>query len=292
MFGLLYIMLEALLKSDLSMRETVKVGFHQELGGIEVINASFGRKNFKKHYHQTYTISVIGSGGQRFFRSGAEHFAPENSIIFVNADDIHTGQAANGVGWTYKAIYPTPEQFGQLASDIGWQGQFAPYFADAVVYDPTMANALRRLFFILENESQQLLREQEINLVLSQLMIRHGSHKKEAIEFQRLEFDKLLKAREFLRGNVEENVTLKQLADYVGLSQFHLARQFQQKYGLSPHAYFIQFKVAQAQNLLKRGVSVVNVSNQLGFFDQSHLHRHFKRVIGLTPGQYAKAVNG
>lgn len=272
------------------MQETVKVGFHRELGGIEVINARFGRKNFEKHYHQTYTISVIGSGGQRFYRSGAEHYAPENSIILVNADDIHTGQAANGIGWTYNAIYPTPEQFALLAKDLGWASNFAPYFPNAVVFDPQLAVALRQLFYILEHEQQLLVREQQINFVLTQLMSRHSCHKQPLCDGHKIDNEKLHRARAFLMDNAEQNVSLSELAEHVGLSQFHLARQFQKKYGLSPHAYHVQFKVAQAQALLKRGASVIDVSNQLGFFDQSHMHRHFKRVIGLTPGQYAKAV--
>jgi AraC-like DNA-binding protein len=45
-----------------------------------------------------------------------------------------------------------------------------------------------------------------------------------------------------------------------------------------------------AQDLLARGVSQIEVAARVGFYDQSLLHRHFKRIVGLTPGAFVRAT--
>lgn len=273
-----------------SDHEQVDLLYHQELGGLEMIDAKYRHKNFAKHCHETYTISVIEAGGQKFFRSNQIHFAPEHSIILVNADDVHTGQASNGVGWSYQAIYPLESHFTKLASDIGWQQGFAPYFPNAVVFDPQMAFELRQLFACLKHQSNSLLRETMFNTVLTKLMIKHGKTKKPINKLSENQ-SALFKAKDYLDNHASENVSLEYIATRFGVSAFHFVRQFQQQFGLPPHAYQIQQRLKQAKKLLKMGCSVVDTSISLGFYDQSHFHRHFKKVLGVTPGKYAKIVN-
>ncbi|NQY37747.1 MAG: AraC family transcriptional regulator [Alteromonadaceae bacterium] len=67
-------------------------------------------------------------------------------------------------------------------------------------------------------------------------------------------------------------------------------RQFQKQYGLPPHAYQIQQRLHKGRVLLTNGLSVANVAVELGFHDQSHFHRHFKKAVGVAPGGYAKQV--
>uniref|UniRef100_UPI0015C64124 AraC family ligand binding domain-containing protein n=2 Tax=Gammaproteobacteria TaxID=1236 RepID=UPI0015C64124 len=60
--------------------------YHEKLGGLEALQASFTRQNFSRHSHEGYTIGLIDCGAQKFYRSGSNHIAPKNSIILVNAD--------------------------------------------------------------------------------------------------------------------------------------------------------------------------------------------------------------
>ncbi len=273
-----------------NLAEQVDFLYHKELGGLEMVKAQYRQKNFAKHCHETYTVSVIETGVQKFFRSGGEHFAPEHSIILVNADDVHTGQAADGVGWSYRAIYPTEAHFQQLAANIGWSEHFAPYFPQPVVYDPELACELRALFACLQSETQTLARESMLNVLLTKLMVRHGRSRQ---DIKPLAKDNavLLRARAYLDQHLAENIEIAQLAKASHLSAYHLIRQFQQQFGLPPHAYQLQQRLKYSKQLLKQGHSVVETSNMLGFHDQSHFHRHFKKSLGISPGQFARAVN-
>jgi len=75
----------------------------------------------------------------------------------------------------------------------------------------------------------------------------------------------------------------------VHLSPFHLARLFKQVLGVSPHQYLIQVRVNSARSLLSAGSgerSLAEIAAAVGFADQSHLTRHFKRITGITPRQF------
>ncbi len=95
-------------------------------------------------------------------------------------------------------------------------------------------------------------------------------------------------AREYLEDNFAENVPLAALAKVVNLSPFHLARVFGKEVGIPLHAYQAQARVRHARDLLLRGWPVARVAQQTGFADQSHLARHFKRLVGVPPGSYAR----
>jgi len=85
------------------------------------------------------------------------------------------------------------------------------------------------------------------------------------------------------------NVDLETLAKRVGLSRFQALRAFKQRYGLPPHAYQLCLRMTHARSLLREGAAPADVAVHCGFADQSHFTRHFKRLNGVTPAQYARA---
>lgn len=265
----------------------------QELGGLELLKASYQQQNFSKHTHEGYTVGVIETGAQQFYRTGDNHIAPQYSIILVNADQVHTGCAASQGGWSYRAIYPTPEQFfnGDKHGDIdtGICPDGAPYFPNAVVEDPQMAGMLRHCFSVLEHSDNRLLRESLLLSCLHQLVQRHSMARGTAL-ISRDAKPQLLRAKQLLDDIPESDISLEELAKLAGISQYHFIRQFQKHFELSPHAYQIQARLRKAKQLIRHGHSLSNAAHGAGFHDQSHFHRHFKAAMGVTPGRFAKQI--
>jgi AraC-like DNA-binding protein len=85
---------------------------------------------------------------------------------------------------------------------------------------------------------------------------------------------------------------LEELAERAGMSRFALVRAFAREVGIPPHTYQIHLRVQRARELIAGGSSLSEVSLEVGFTDQSHLNRHFKRLIGITPGLYARSLAG
>jgi len=98
------------------------------------------------------------------------------------------------------------------------------------------------------------------------------------------------RARALLDARLTEAVDLDALAAHARLDKFRLCRAFREQVGLPPRAYVTHRRVALAQELLARGMSQTEVAARVGFYDQSLLHRHFKRILGFTPGAFARAT--
>ena len=98
------------------------------------------------------------------------------------------------------------------------------------------------------------------------------------------------RARDLLDDPLAGAVTLDELAAHARLDKFRLCRAFREQIGLPPYAYLTHRRVGLAQELLGRGLPQAEVAARVGLYDQSQLHRHFKRIVGVTPGEYARAV--
>lgn len=272
-----------------SRKERADYRIVDQLGGLEVLDAEFENQNFSRHSHEGYTIGVIDSGAQSFFRTGGNHIAPQNTIILVNDDEIHTGHAAAEGGWAYRAMYPLAEQLMEIAKDFYLPKYGAPYFPNAVVSDPELANQLRLVFNSLADSSNRLLRETLTYSTLIKLMAKHGKSKPiRNLKVKPLQ--QLYLVKEFLDDYPQADISLTELAKLASISPYHLTRAFQREFGLPPHAYQIQSRLRLARKLLKQGYTIIESAQECGFHDQSHFHRHFKKANGYTPGQYLKSL--
>jgi AraC family transcriptional regulator len=93
---------------------------------------------------------------------------------------------------------------------------------------------------------------------------------------------------EYVEEHLDGGPTLAQLAAVVGLNPYHFAHQFKAATGLPPHQYVILRRVERAKQLLQAGtdLSLAEVALHAGFSDQSQFSRHFKRLVGVTPGRF------
>ncbi|MEZ8143830.1 AraC family transcriptional regulator [Enterovibrio norvegicus FF-33] len=259
------------------------------LGGLELLQATYEKQAFSRHTHEGYTVGVIRHGAQRFWRNGSYHVAPTSSIIMVNADQIHDGHSASEGGWAYEAMYPTNAQFQAVTKDLGLASD-VPYFPFAVEQDPKLANQLLTLFALLRNNEDTLLTETFTHHLLLTLTCRFNKHPQQPVDIAKIG-PQLDVVREYLHQHVTDTVNLDTLSVLSGISPYHLVRQFKARFGLPPHAYQIQQRIRLAQSMLKNGLSLVDCAIASGFHDQSHLHRHFRRAIGVTPKQYQRAIS-
>ncbi len=166
-----------------------------------------------------------------------------------------------------------------LARELGWREP--PRWRTPAVDDPELFAALLRLHAGLEGAGlavRAALRE-----VVSAALERHGE--RGASRGLRPE---LAAVREHLQAHLVGAAPLDELAEVAGLSKYHLARSFQAAFGVAPHAYQILARANAARALLDAGAPIAEVSLRVGFADQAHLTRHFKRAFSVTPGQYLR----
>jgi len=96
-----------------------------------------------------------------------------------------------------------------------------------------------------------------------------------------------------LRGLIDsrfrESVTLREASDALHAHPAHLVRAFSRAFGMSPHQYMTSRRVDLARRLLLDGMPPAQAAAEAGFYDQSHLSRHFRHILGTSPGRYARS---
>jgi AraC-like DNA-binding protein len=179
-----------------------------------------------------------------------------------------------------------------LVADIGREagrGGGEPFFAAGVIRDANLAGTLIRLHHDLDTQHIGALEaESRLIALLTIWMQRHGEKQRTAKAGVHVE--DVARVREFLDDCGSENPPLASLARLVDLSPYQLLRAFMRQYGLPPHAWLVQRRVRDARALIDRGVPVADAAASCGFADQSHLNRHFKRILGFTPGRYRNFI--
>ena len=91
-------------------------------------------------------------------------------------------------------------------------------------------------------------------------------------------------------GNPELSLSIEQMSQKVNVSSYHMIRKFTDENGLTPHKFQIQCRIRKAQQLLRQGYKVIDVAQMVGFCDQSHLDRVFKKQVGISPEQFVNSA--
>lgn len=106
---------------------------------------------------------------------------------------------------------------------------------------------------------------------------------------QRLPFSKMQQVVDYIQDHLADDLTLGELARSVSMSVSHFRAQFKQSLGITPHQFLIQCRIERAKQLLTAGNLPINdVALSVGFADQSHLTRHMRRLLGITPRAFCR----
>jgi AraC-like DNA-binding protein len=97
--------------------------------------------------------------------------------------------------------------------------------------------------------------------------------------------------RDYIDAHLSDSIELVELAEIAGLSIFHFARQFKHSEGVTPHHYLVSRRVERAKELLaETSHSLSEIAFAVGFADQSHLARHFRQIVRMTPGEFRRSL--
>jgi AraC-like DNA-binding protein len=158
-------------------------------------------------------------------------------------------------------------------------------FRHAFVQDPELSASLFQLHVELEEDGDKLRFESLLLAIFTRLAERHAEVLSPSIQ-PKADRSRIDIARQYMEANYHRNLSLKELAGLSSLSASHFLRIFRDTVGLTPHAYLTQRRIEIATTLLRYGTPLVEIANLVGFTDQSHFTKKFKRMLGVTPGQY------
>jgi AraC-like DNA-binding protein len=255
--------------------------------GIECIHASFITHTFPWHVHDYYAIGVIETGTQTFSCRSGKHRTPTGGIFAVHPDEPHTGEPATAAGFTYRTFYPSAALLQCAAEEHSGRRQPAPFFPAPVIVDGTLARQLLALHRALTGPISAVEGETRVLETFVAMIARHADGRGAARPFG-WEHAAVRRIRDYIEAHYNQDISLTRLAALVSLSPYYVARVFRAEVGLPPHGYLESVRIRRAQSLLADGMPPAAVACATGFADQSHLTHRFKRLIGVTPGRYAR----
>jgi AraC-like DNA-binding protein len=256
------------------------------LHDLEVLHARFVEHRFTRHSHDYYVIGYVESGVQAFSYRGARHITPAGQMFLVNPGEPHTGEAATPEGYVYRTVYPRAALMQSLAAEVA-PARTIPLFKHAVLCDDALAALLARFHGAVAGGEPSLAVESHLVSALFNLVRRYAESR--PVRASRLvERDAIRRTREYINAHFDTDVSLSQLSALAALSPFYFARAFTKAVGLPPHAYLEAVRIRKARELIDNDVAIADTAVAVGYADQSHFTHRFKRVLGITPGQFAR----
>ncbi|MFC4007560.1 AraC family ligand binding domain-containing protein [Nonomuraea purpurea] len=269
------------------MKEQARFWRHPAVPETDLLKARYVTHRFSRHVHDGYAIGLIVSGVEEFDYRGTLHRAGAGEVVLVNPDSVHTGQAGTPGGWAYRMLYPSIDAVAGIAADLGVP-YATPHFPEQVVRDEEVAALLGRAH--LAAERGDALAASTLSRTLFARLITRYATPRPATGVPAEGGRAVRAALDLLHHSLVDPPTLDDLAEAVGARPFALLRAFKAETGLPPHAYLTSLRVRRARHLLLSGLRPAQVAAEVGFTDQAHLSRHFKRVVGVPPAAYQRAA--
>jgi len=192
-------------------------------------------------------------------------------------------------GTDFIAAYLSPDALASAVSDEGLDAPGLEIAHRAHVNDPELAAILLTMQGQLNGpNAEDRLFVDTLGVQLAvQVASRHGTAPLRLRSYRHgLSRAKMSVVLDYMNAHLNQNIELAELANLVELSKFHFLRLFRTSCGVTPHDYLVRRRVEVATDiLLHEDASLAEVAYRLGFADQSHFSRHFRRITGASPGR-------
>ena len=240
------------------------------LKGVEVKLCRNDAHAYKPHVHHELSLGYI--------MEGATDLTLTNGIVRIGAGDgvvippltTHICAPHDENRWAYVMLFIDPGYYGNVVN-----------FRLARKLSADETGEL--IGFI-----DRLLHEKDpdaLENTLIELLLEFGENG--ATDTQETLCDAVQEIHAYIVDHAAEEISLEKLEIFSGLNRFSIIRNFNKQYVTTPAAFHLQCRVAQAKELMSKGEDVLDACAALGFYDQAHFIREFKKMYGVTPGKYA-----
>ena len=261
-------------------RPTIRAWRPGVAGVSEVLHAHFPEHAYPAHTHSTWTLLLVDTGTVRYDLDHHQHGALGDRVTLLPPHVAHDGRSVESTGFRKRVVY--------LDEDVLDVAPSAPRSTTRA--GPTRCCGARShgLLGALEHEGDELEAEVRLQLVADGL----GQRLAGATAPAAVRRDPRLahRLRDLLDADLVEGVSLSVAARALGAHPTHLVRAFGAEFGIPPHRYLTGRRLDRARRLLLAGERAADVAVAVGFHDQAHLTRHFRRLLGVTPTAYARSA--
>jgi len=234
---------------------------------------------YPRHTHDTWTVFIVDEGAIRYDLGSQHRGAAGARVTLLPPHVVHDGRAAAGNGYRKRVLY--------VGTEVLDERLIGRAVDDPDVEDPGVVRDLRALHRALGAPHERFAAETLFAIVGAKLREHLGDRTIDAVD--RPEDEVAADLRDLLDERCLVALTLAEAGRLLHVSPAHLVRCFTRTFGISPHRYVLGRRIDEARRRLLDGEPVAEVATGVGFHDQAHLTRHFRRHVGTTPARYASA---
>lgn len=273
--------------TEQTAREFLSYARPAALRGTELMVAKNSTRKWRV-FHERYVVCVCARASADWHYRGQMRVLTDNCYTLMEPGETHVNTIVPQPQ-DYKVLQVTTAVLEEAASELGISR--TPHFSVTQDRNPAIIRAFERLAAAVAADETALEQQSRLAFCLRLLLencVERPASKKLDGHAARAPIER---AKLYLMERFNEPVSLDDLAAAAGLSRFHLLRTFARQTGLPPHAYQLHVRIERASLLLQAGAPPSVAAAAVGFADQSHFTRHFKRVAGVTPGRYTRGGN-
>lgn len=257
--------------------------FPGEAPGVELHELYGLLQPFPPHFHDHYVVGLITGGRRRIllrFPSGAEG-APglscevgEGDLVVIRPFEIHACESVGESRMDWKSLRLPLESVRPV---LGGECAIPP-----ILRDEALRESFEALCTVIKERENERRQGELLNIFLRALVLKAGKRREIRSAVIPPPFPDMLR----WLAERRERPSLEAAARYFGVDKFFLLRGFSANFGITPYRCWESMRLERALILLRKGCSPVDVAGELGFADQSHLTRAFRKVFGMPPGAF------
>lgn len=251
--------------------------WHPSVPGIaEVLHARFTDHAYPMHTHDAWTLLVVDDGIIRYDIDRREQGVVRPVVALLPPGVPHDGRAATSHGFRKRVAY--------LDRTVLPDDLVGPAVDRAGFRDAELRGQVDRLHRALGQAGDSLEAESWLALVRERLVEQLRCRPARTTPAPTAGLAGAL--RDLLDAHITDGLTLRDAAAALDAHPTHLVRAFTRRFGLPPHRYVTGRRIDLARRQLLAGQPVAEVAIAVGFYDQAHLTRHFRRYLGVGPGRF------
>ncbi|WP_311028695.1 AraC family transcriptional regulator [Mesorhizobium koreense] len=235
-------------------------------------------RHFNPHLHSTHSIVLLKSGAARIQSARWSKVVGAGDVFFFNPFEVHAAESVQAPA-EYETLYPSQEFIAGCVAERN--------AGDTIIIQTDVISRSRQTRELAEVLSAPVADggaiEEALRNILQACTVSTDSP---ALCAKSVAF----RACRFIKDNCSRAMRTNDLANKMGLHRSHFIRAFKKETGIAPQNYIRQVRVAKAHDLICAGLDLSEVAQIVGFCDQAHLSREFKKVFGVPPGALSRRI--
>ncbi|MDX1526959.1 MAG: AraC family transcriptional regulator [Pseudidiomarina maritima] len=218
---------------------------------VECSRVSAFSTAYPKHTHEEYIISANIKGVEKVWVDKKNYLVPAGHVTVYNPMAIQSSEFFD-VGAEFISLHVNPDSIRRIIRENNIASRDSyPALIQGAFRNDALFKAIQGCYLAAVSPTD---------------------HKEESL-------------------NLYRKLDLSTLASSVGLSKYHFVRTFRQEVGMAPLQYHMQLRLIEARRMIRAGAKPIDAMVDLGFYDQSHFIKTFRKVMAITPDLYSRTLS-